>query len=376
MLKKMLIIIIILSAIFIAGCSKNYSVNKKNGYMIIENRVQGPEVKMLKKLNSKKFKNKYFYHPYFSENKIVTFYFDKSRNKKIGVFDKKLNLLESVNLRKGKGPGEIMMGAAIGIYKNKIYIADLLKKSFEIFNQKLEYYDTILMNNVVSAMYRNPSEIDITQNGFYFSPTIPYLVINIDFNGKLKAKIKSKKNVKENPHRIWGWNYCLLDANNKNVFVTYPSRSSKYIIRKYDKDLNLIWVNKIYDNYKDILKKDYIKKSDGSIQPKGCYKVNDIKVYKEKIYVLRGVGGEQVWNRNHSNYHTEEIEGVDNGFIDVFDRQNGKYLYRIKTDFLDTKLSYNFDISNDKFYFYSNVFYIEGDKIDKDSNVLTVAKLK
>ncbi|TYB32101.1 MAG: hypothetical protein FXF47_00525 [Candidatus Mcinerneyibacterium aminivorans] len=376
MQRKIFIIFIAVAIIIAAGCGGNYSVDQKNGYRFIENKIKNPENKQLKKIRSKKLKNKYLYYPYFSKNKIVTFYYDESRNKNIGVFDKNLNLLESTNLKKGKGPGEIMMEAAIGIYKDKIYIADLQKKSFEIFDSRLEYHDTVLMNNVVSAMYRNPSEIDINQNGFYFSPTIPYSVINLKFNGELNAKIKSDKNVEENPHRIWGWNYCLLDAYKDNVFVTYPSRSSKYIIRKYDKNLNLIWENIIYDQYKDILKKSYIQKNDGSTQPKGSYKVNDIKVYKDKIYLLRGVGGEQVWNGKHSKYHIEEIEGVNNGFIDVFDSQNGKYLFRIKTEFLNTKITYDFDISNDKFYFYSNVFYLDGNKIDKDSNVLTVAKLK
>ncbi len=373
---KKIFLLVVMIIFIIVGCKTNYTIENKNGHRIIKNRIENPEIKKINKIKSYSPDNLYLFYPNFNNDLIVSFYADKKQKRYIGVFDLKLNLKHKMKIIRGKGPGEILTGAVIDYKDDKIYVADLRKKTLEVYNKNLDYFDTIKMNNVVSAMYRNPSEIDINSQGIYFSPTIPYSLIKIDYDGKLKAKVKSKKNVEDHPHRIWGWNYCLLDMDNKNIFVTYPSRIKSYKIRKYDSDLNLIWENRIDDEFEDILKKDYIRKADGTTQPRGAYKANDIKACNGKIYVLRGVGGGQVWNKNHTDYKNKKIEKIDYGFIDVFKQKNGKFLYRIETDFLNTKMNYRFDVKGNKFYFYSNVYYLDEDSIDPESNLLTVAELK
>src|SRR6056297_601799 len=375
-MKKSVLLFFIVVIIFSVGCkNKSYTKKKIDNGFLVENRIKNASVKKLKVIKSfKTDRNKRYYYVHIFKDRLVGLEINDNKMY-VTALDHDLNLIKKSKYEEGKGPGEFLRMCALTYNNGKYYFADGNKKTIEVFDEKFNYQDTILLKSEVSSMYRSPSSIIKTQSGYYFSPSIPYVLIKINENGKIGGFVKSEKSVETHPHRIWGWNYSIISSDeNGNIYMTFPSRGKLYQIRKYDKNLNLIWKNNIRDKYNDILNKRNIVKIDKSIQPEGPYKMIDIDVNGNNIYILRGVGGEQVWNKDKSEYHFEKISEIDTPFIDVFNKENGKFLHRIKVDFLNSKYVYKFKKINEKFLFFSNP-YFKKNKHEKGSNNFIIAEI-
>ena len=363
-----------------AACQKtNYEATKVENYIEITNTVKHPKTKVLKQQDIIQAKGGNLAFYFASDEQTGKIIYSTWTN--IGVDLYLLNsdgeMENELPLTAGKGPGEFSFPIG-GVYFNNgdLYILDLHQKKLEIYDNELKHKDTVNINETI-RLYRNPTGFFVNNDAIMITPTIPYVAVKINMEGNLSGSIKSELNEskREELIKMFGHHASVsaVDKDN-NLYLVFTDRSKEYKIEKYNSDLNLLWTNNIIDEYLDILSVKRIKTSTGSVQPSRASVANSVAVDDNNIYVLRGVGGYRIWDGDTP--HRDVIPGLKNGFIDAFDKECGKYLYRIQVPFLRTDGRYVMVLFSNTFTFFSIPKFDEDKHSDDTANCIIQAKLK
>jgi hypothetical protein len=217
-----------------------------------------------------------------------------------------------------------------------------------------------------------------SSNSYYFAGVMPYLLVKLNENFKVVKKVKPKNKTRK---ELTTYNLCRTDFDSeKNIYLVFTGKKNKLEIRKYNKNLELIWINKIFDsNNKKLSPEMFTYKGDDGgkhFQMGGSMNANAIELYEGNLYLLRAAGGNKTYKKTDEKLikNTYKIKDIKNPYIDVYDSQNGKFIYRISCDFLKTNLNYKMKIINDLFYFASQPNF-DNKKLQKGSNQILKAKL-
>ncbi|TYB31261.1 MAG: hypothetical protein FXF47_05030 [Candidatus Mcinerneyibacterium aminivorans] len=369
-MKKLAFFSLIVGIILFFGCSsKKYHTEKKKDHLLIKNNIKDNlDIKQFHLLDEKSFPSEKRLHLYLhaaNEDMLGTI-INKNSDRYLILVDKKLNIVEEKKLKKGRGPGEVGNWLpGMGMSNEQLYILDNRKNSIEIFNMNLEYEDTCQINSSDFRMNFGFTDINSVDDSFVLAPVISLsediIGAKINKKGKLLGYIEGEKPSGQIEHFSIKNLARYTKGPDKKLYMVMIGYKNKYLIRKYDKNLNLLWENEINDGLQQILSPEIVRFKDGSFELQGGRACSNIDVDEENIYVLRGVGGinKFEWKDNRKVRHHKDIKPINCGFVDVFDKKSGKFKYRIKGEFLNTKQDYSLYVIDNKFYFispYSNKY--------------------
>ncbi len=138
---------------------------------------------------------------------------------------------------KGRGPGEFLVPNSIFITKNNIFISDLASQTISTFDKKGEFKNRI--NAKVKLNFA------VNSKGSIFVPNVDedYLIREYDLEGNILSNFGEKLNFENNKIRL-NHNFSNILVDNADnlylVFFDYP------LIRKYNKNKNLIWEKELF----------------------------------------------------------------------------------------------------------------------------------
>lgn len=376
-MKKLIWISVIL--LFTACQKTNYETTQVENYIEITNVVKHPKTKVLKQQDIIPIKGDDLAFYFASDEQKGTVVYSTWTNTGIDLhlLNSDGEIVKELPLAAGKGPGEFSFPiGGVCLHNGDLYILDLQQKKLEIFNDELKHKDTVNINETM-RLYRNPTGIFVTDNAMMITPTVPYVAVKINMEGNLGGRIQSEldESKRDELIKMFGHHASVsaMDRDN-NLYLVYTDRAKDYKIEKYDSDLNLVWTNNIIDEYLDILSVKRIKTSTGSVQPSRAGMANSVAVDENNIYVLRGVGGYRTWDGDTPR--RDVIPGLKNGFIDVFDKESGRYMHRIQAPFLKTDGRYGMVLLNKSFTFFSIPQFGDDDHSDDMVNCILRAKIK
>ncbi|HMA68318.1 MAG TPA: hypothetical protein VKN74_00465 [Candidatus Mcinerneyibacterium sp.] len=357
-MKKNLTVVILL--LIVVGCSsgKMKKIEKKSFEIIKEKKLE---------------KNINLYHKveYFNNKIIIYQNFGSGNN--IYEYDMNLNLIKSRKYTKGKGPGEFQWFNNMTGVNNKLYCTDGMKNTIEIFNSDFKYEDTIIPKGNF-RFYSGMTDLVKIDNYFYISPTFPHVMIKVnEKNSKIEKFIKSNS---DEMSKMGMYNIVKIDSDGEYIYMIPIGREKQYTISKYDRDLDLVWEKQFDDGLVNELSLKIVELGN-RFEANGAPPTMGLIVDDGKIYNLRGVGGYKEWTREEGKVKFEnlKIKSIDNGFVDVFDSDTGKMLYRIEGDFLNTQRDYQMLKVDDRFYFLSYYNDNNSDKSTGNSAKIYVAKV-
>jgi len=335
--------------------------------------MKNPETKHFEVIKQRKFENNIsiYYKLESTEDSILVY--QTFGGNDIYTYDENLNLIKKRESRKGKGPGEFNWLCNISYFDGKLYCCDGSKNTVEIFSDEFEYLDTIKIKGNY-RMYSGQTDLKKIGNYLYISPTFPSVIIKLDLKDSgVKNKVKSKE---EEMTRMGMYNIGHFDCDKEFVYYIAKGREDIYTIEKYDKNLKRVWKREYNDG---MVKKLSLKivKFKNRFEANGAPPSSSLIVDDSNIYNLRGVGGYKEWlvKDNKLTYENKEIKGLENGFVDVFDKTTGDFKYRIEGDFLKTDNDYMMKKKGDYFYFISYYKENKENKPKAGTNVLYKAKI-
>jgi hypothetical protein len=364
--------VIVLIGVFVS-CSNNYQVENKNGvkkiFQNIEGQLKKHKSKKIKIIKKKVFNKKVFrYFTIDCNNDNILFLSNNGNSYSLVRYTSDFRLKKTKSIGKGKGPSELQKARGMGNINEKTYIVDNL--AIKIFDQNFKFLESIPWKNKFK-LYRDKTCISLLDKNYFIAPTIPFVVSKINKNGGIKSTVLSKIS-KDNRIKMYGWNACHMCNDSKYIYITFREGEDRYEIRKYNKKLETVWITNIKGKYTDKLYFEQVK-THNSVQPRGTANTNSIVVDEKYIYVLRGTGGYISWNKGKMEY--TRIKELDNGFIDVFRKNDARFIKRVDVEFLNTMDRVQMEKKNGKFYFF--VHKIKKDKDDRFDvkNVLYIGKL-
>ena len=271
----------------------------------------------------------------------------------ISLFNREMTLLTEKPLISGKGPGEVQWPASLSVGNGKIYILDFQKNGMECFNDRCEYDDSILFSDLSFSVSYGGVSVDAADGAFYIGPVRMPLVVKLGTDGKMIAKIDSDA---RDGQDAMTKNLLIKDTDDRgNLFFVFNGRKDRYEIRKYDKDLKLVWINTIEDGWTEILSSAPVVFPNRRFQMQGARTTEGVCAAGGKVYVLRGTGGyaEYEWDGASIKGERKPIPELKTGFVDVFDAEKGVFLERRRYPFLKTILSFSLLALEDGLYFYA-----------------------
>ncbi|HMA68264.1 MAG TPA: hypothetical protein VKN74_00195 [Candidatus Mcinerneyibacterium sp.] len=360
-MKKLFISFI--SLLVLLGCStKTYETEMKDGVQYINNNIDNKNIekKSFKIIKNIKFKDRsihYYLHDAGEDKLAFVNYYKNKRY--ISIYDSKLNLINHFKIKKGSGPGELYSWLpGMNIDDKYIYFLDNGKNSAEIFDFKMNYIDSILFNSSDFRLSYGGTRIYKHDNNYIIgcvsSRSKNLFSVKINNEGKLKNYIKGLKKSKDMPFNLK--NLSVITADKKgSIFSVMIGLNNKYQMRKYNKDMELVWINNINDGYQNTLSPEIHFFPNNTFELDGGRACSNLIVDKSKIYILRGVGGlnRWEWKDNSKKRKKTKIPEINNGFVDVIDKNSGKFLYRIEGNFLSTLNDYYVYKIKNHFYFVS-----------------------
>jgi len=377
-MKKFLLLFF--GILIIISCSKkSFEKEVKNGkiYLMnnIENNIKTKKFKVIKKLKLKKRMIHYYLHD-TGNNKLAFVNYYKN-NRYLSIYDSELNLINHYQIQKGKGPGELHRWLpGMNINDKYLYFLDNRKNSVEIFDFKMNYIDSILFNS--SDFRLNYGDTHIYKNngnyivGCVASKTKNLFSVKVNDKGKMINYIKGFKKQKDLPFNLKNLSIISMDTEGF-IYAAMIGLNNKYQIRKYNKNMELVWINNIDDGYQKILSPEVHFFPNNTFELDGGRACSNLIIRNSKIYVLRGVGGLNKWSwENNSKKRSKiKISGINNGFVDVFNKDSGKFMYRIIGDFLSTLNDYKLYKIKDYYYFVSPY-----NSKSSNSNQIIMAKIE
>ncbi|MBN2727459.1 hypothetical protein JXR74_08880 [Candidatus Mcinerneyibacteriota bacterium] len=252
----------------------------------------------------------------------------------IEIRDSSMDVVSTLTLHRGKGPGEVLFPAFVKLLGDEIYILDGSKRSIEIFDYRGNYKDTILLNGSFS-IFKWITPLVKSEEGIAVAPVLPDLLVRFNNEGEVIGSVPSW--LKDNTDgRMWQEHACRITGDpDGNIYLSF--NEDKFEIRKYDPALNLIWSKKIIDETTPEPGMTMVVIGDAK-QPVGTFVHSSFFYDDGKLYMLRGIGGEikDRMNGRQRERYSQPISGLESAFIDVFSADNGDFIRRIKAPFVRT----------------------------------------
>lgn len=377
-MTKMRIVIIIFLLILHLSCRKSYySYTESDSSALVRNTVRKPLVKVpaIDKRIDFAHEELSIFADIDKKNGIITNLVYRNDEFFVQMRNSELELIKEKMLVYGKGPGEWQKIIGVFAADAMFGFLELQKSMIELFDAELRYKDSVPLQEG-ARLYFAPSSIVKTADTFLLCPTVPDQIIRIDDKGKIQAKTEQDFTPADKKEflKYFSLNAGYMKADDDGyVYVVFSGKETTYEIRKYDSSLALVWVNNIIDEYKDVLSTKTVQLRNGSVQPSRAAASRGIDTDERYIYVLRGVGGYTVYNEEDKPVITP-IPGLEHGFIDVFEKSNGKHAYRIQVPFLKTNALYSMKVYQGNFYFFSRPEYQDSTLIE-GTNCIYVARV-
>ncbi len=376
-MKVVLSIVICLFMPLISCRKSTYYYSEQETYARIQNSVKNPLVKVLKVENRIDFTNEELSILADIDRKkaIITHLVYRDDEFFVQLRDPELHVIKEKMLVYGKGPGEWNKIIAIFSTDSMFGFLELQKSTIELFDADLRYKDSISLREG-ARLYFAPSSIVKHGDTFMICPAVPNQIVRIDAKGMIQEKTAQdfKPADKNEFLKYFGLNAGYMKADDDGyVYVAFSGKENTYELRKFDSSLTLVWVNTITDEYKDVLSTKTVQLRNGSVQPSRAAASRGIDTDDRYIYVLRGVGGYTTYNEEDKPVITT-IPGLQHGFIDVFEKTNGKHAFRIQAPFLKTNALYGMKVFNGKFFFFSRPEY-QDDILFEGTNCIYVASI-
>ena len=224
-------------------------------------------------------------------------------------FNKKGREVKKLTFDAGKGPGEMIHTGGVEIYNNKIYILDLQLKRLSYFTIKGDLIDTINMRNTGLIL-----NFEIKEDIMYFFSKNKYGLGK--YNIKTNEIIKGIKRTKfpENNDIYQGG---VLESDGENIY--FGKLSLPYRISYLNEALDI--KKKIVTETKGYEKVIWRKKEDNSFTF-GDYMINSMAVNGKYLYTPF------LTKRKVLKNGKNQLKEVD-GFINVYNKNTGKYIYKI-----------------------------------------------
>lgn len=360
-MTKMRIVILLFLLVLHLSCHKSYySYTENDSCGLVRNTVRNPSTKVLeinKRLDCAHEELSIF-ADIDRKNNIIAHLVYRDDEFFVQLRNPELELIKEKMLVYGKGPGEWNKIIGVVAADSMFGFLELLKSTIELFDSELRYKDSIPLQEG-ARLYFAPSSIMKTDDIFLLCPTVPNQIIRIDEKGKIQSKTEQDFMPADKNEflKYFSLNAGYMKADDDGyVYVAFSGKENTYELRKFDSSLSLVWVNAITDEYKDVLSTKTVQLRNGSVQPSRAASSRGIDTDDRYIYVLRGVGGYTTYNEEDKPVITV-IPGLQHGFIDVFEKSNGKHAFRIQAPFLKTNALYSMKIFNGKFYFFSRPEY-------------------
>ncbi|HPE29251.1 MAG TPA: hypothetical protein PLJ93_02750 [Candidatus Mcinerneyibacteriales bacterium] len=283
----------------------------------------------------------------------------------IEIRNSQMDVVSTLTIRRGKGPGEVLFPAFVKLLGDEIYILDGTKRSIEIFDYQGNYKDTILLNGSFS-IFKWITPLVKSDKGIAVAPVLPDLLVRFDNEGEVIGSVPSW--LKDNTDgRMWQEHASRITGDpDGNLYLSF--NEDKFEIRKYDSSLNLVWAKKIVDETTPAPGMTMVVIGD-SKQPVGTFVHSSFFYDEGKLYMLRGIGGEikDRMNGRQRERYSQPINGLDSAFIDVFNAENGDFIRRIKAPFVRTDRWAEVVKIGDAFFFNISQGRGEDEEEDKDT---------
>jgi len=305
-------------------------------------------------------------YPFDPEKRILLWHADADKDMRLAaltqkekkttmitLFDKEMRVFREKPLISGKGPGEVQWPACLSIGDGRVYILDFQKNGMECFDRECEYEDSILFSDLSFSVAFGGVSVDFADGTFFIGPVRMPLVVKLGPDGRLLAKIESDA---KDGQEAMAKNLLIKDTDTEgNLYFVFNGRKGLYEIKKYDKDLNPVWVNRIEDGWTEILSSSPVVFPNRRFQMQGARTTEGVCAVDGKVYVLRGTGGvaEYEWDGESIKGRRNPVPGLGSGFVDIFDGETGFFLERRYYPFLDTILSFSLLAMKDGLYFYA-----------------------
>lgn len=376
----MRLILVALCVVSVFGCSKNFSSHEKNGVTYVKNTIAVKEEAKLSVVTSKTIgDSEYVYmgsvNTLTGDILLVTAH-EKTRKETLRIYDADLNEKGVMSKKEGKGPGEFSNWTPyFGFAKNSVVVLDGMKRTLEVFDTQLKHQDSILLQGEFQ-LYRGPSHVAYTPDGYVFSPTVPYYAVRTDKDGKIINGIPTdlKTETQEERVKLYGFNANIMRQDDKHLFLAFQEGEDRYEIRGYDFTLAPVMVIKNDDPNNAVLSAKQIKIADGSVQPVGSLTVADFCVTDKYIYVVRASGGHISYVQSEKKRVWGKVPGIDHPYIDVFEKTSGRFIKRIEIPFLDTRIQVQVFSRNTSFVVIAGAAFDEDDKLIEGSNTVYICK--
>jgi len=376
-MKLLVFLFMIITALFVS-CKKSQFTTKSNeGKLVISNTIIHPQIRTMTIFSTMQFQDEELslFADIDRTSGLIAHLVYRNDEFYAQIRNPDLSLKQEKILKYGKGPGEWNRIAGIYYDTGEFGFLEMNKRTIELFNNDLIYKDTILIKDSM-RLYFNPSSVNKTGNEYIVSPTVPHYLVKMNEDGTFTAKDKTEldENDKETFMKLFGWNASVArtDADG-NIYLVLTGRENRYELRKYANELKTVWTNVIQDEYLDVLSPKIVRLKDGSVKPSRAGVANSIDVDETYVYILRGVGGYIQWDENNKQV-ISTIPGLKNGFIDVINKNTGKYEYRIDAPFLMTDVKYTMRKFGDRFYFFAYPEYNDS-TVKEGTNRIIVAEV-
>ncbi len=369
---------VVISAFIVltCACAKKditYKITKKDGVSYIKTTFNGKATRTLKELKTVRFTDEFvnWYMHATDKKDHVAAVIQKKNLSYLTMWDKDLNRIGEYEIKTGKGPGELSGWIpGIGMNENSLFFLDSNKTSIEEFDHDMRFKESYTFYDVRFRFNYGNTKVHLRNGFFYISPVKNFVAVKTDMNGMMINSIPQ-----EDPDGINGFlknlNEHAADANG-NLYLIMIGYENKYEVRKYDRDLKLVWINSIDDGLLNTLSSTIVEFPNGSFELNGGKVATGIDCDEDHIYIIRGVNGIATWKwENETKVLTQNpVPGLKNGFVDVFNAHTGLFEYRIDAPFVNTSLRYKINIIGTDFYF-ASPFSRDNDKNPiTDSNVL------
>jgi|MTBAKSStandDraft_2_1061841.scaffolds.fasta_scaffold03669_3 hypothetical protein len=293
----------------------------------------------------------------------------------IEIRDSNMDVVSTLTIHRGKGPGEVLFPAFVKLLGEEIYILDGSKRSIEIFDYQGAYKDTILLNGSFS-IFKWITPLVKHGETVAVAPVLPDLLVKFNTNGEIVGSVDSW--LEDNTDgRMWQEHACRITGDSEgNIYLSF--NEDKFEIRKYDSELNLVWSKKIIDETTPAPGMTMVVIGD-SKQPVGTFVHSSFFYDGGKLYMLRGIGGEikDRMNGRQRERFSEPINGLESAFIDVFSAENGAFIRRIRAPFVRTDRWAEVVKIGDAFFFnISQGQKEDGEKDTRPDNIIIKAAVE
>jgi len=233
-----------------------------------------------------------------------------SENRQIAIINKgDLKLTKTVQLTKGKGPGEVLAINAFDISSKHIAVLDRQASKVVLLDRSGSFKNEVIIENLYAdymALFNNESFI------IFSSSTGKYLFNELDLSGALVNQYEMQNSEKK--YHSMKYTGHLQVHDNNIYFLGY----GESILKKFDRNGNLLFSRSTIDNWSS--EDNYEKYNTGEFYvqrftDKAQYAFADFTVWSDYLIAIP--------------HHNKDAEYR---YLDIYDTNNGDYLGTYKTE--------------------------------------------